>query len=95
MKHFILFVILFVVGASAQSLLFGKDDPEPYKGHALDIEDAGAQSTVMQPETAAMPVNLTYVVCPGRQVQCLDGQTCCKQSGGQWGCCPYPQVNSV
>ena len=95
MKHFILFATLFAVGASAQPLLFSREDPEPYKGQALDIEDPGDQPTGMQTEIAAVPAGLTYVVCPGGQYQCPDGQTCCEQTGGQWGCCRYPQVNSV
>ena len=34
----------------------------------------------------------TNVVCPGGQVQCPDGSTCCKLSSGQWGCCPLPNA---
>ena len=94
MKHFMLFAILVISGASAQPLLFIREDAEPYKGHASAIEDAVDQPTGMQPETAAMPVALTSVVCPGGQYRCPDGTTCCK-SGTKWACCPYPQVNGV
>ena len=32
------------------------------------------------------------VVCPDGQSQCRTGQTCCKLSSGQYGCCPLPKV---
>ncbi|XP_061185992.1 progranulin-like isoform X11 [Saccostrea echinata] len=32
------------------------------------------------------------VVCPDGQHECKDGQTCCKLSSGQWGCCPIPKA---
>ena len=37
------------------------------------------------------------VVCPDGQSQCRTGQTCCKLSSGQYGCCPLPKVcrNSI
>lgn len=91
MKQIMFFAILAIVGASAQPLLFSREDSEPYKAQALDIEDAGDQPTVMQPETAAAPVALTFVVCPGGKYQCLDRTTCCR-SGQKWSCCPYPQA---
>ena len=34
------------------------------------------------------------VVCPDGQSQCKTGQTCCKLSSGQYGCCPLPKVSS-
>ena len=33
------------------------------------------------------------VVCPDGQSQCKTGQTCCKLSSGQYGCCPLPKVS--
>ena len=33
------------------------------------------------------------VVCPDGQPQCRTGQTCCKLSSGQYGCCPLPKVS--
>ena len=33
------------------------------------------------------------VICPGGQYQCPDGNTCCKLSTGQYGCCPYAKVS--
>ena len=42
----------------------------------------------MVTKIAARPVN--NVVCPGGRSQCPDGNTCCKLSSGQWGCCPLP-----
>nr|XP_022310733.1 uncharacterized protein ZC84.1-like isoform X16 [Crassostrea virginica] len=32
------------------------------------------------------------VVCPDGQSQCKTGQTCCKLSSGQYGCCPLPKA---
>ncbi|XP_078376324.1 progranulin-like isoform X2 [Oculina patagonica] len=32
------------------------------------------------------------VVCPGGQSLCPDGNTCCKLSSGEWGCCPAPNA---
>ncbi|XP_022079850.1 granulins-like isoform X8 [Acanthaster planci] len=40
----------------------------------------------------AQEVELQSVVCPGGQYQCPDGNTCCKLSSGQWGCCPLPNA---
>ncbi|PFX28352.1 Granulin [Stylophora pistillata] len=36
--------------------------------------------------------NASNVVCPGGQSECPDGNTCCKLSSGQYGCCPYPNA---
>ena len=36
--------------------------------------------------------NLSNVVCPDGQSECPDGNTCCKLSSGQWGCCPLPKA---
>ena len=35
---------------------------------------------------------LDSVICPDGASQCPDGNTCCKLSSGQWGCCPLPQA---
>ncbi|XP_033106218.1 progranulin-like isoform X1 [Anneissia japonica] len=35
---------------------------------------------------------LKSVVCPGGQSQCPDGNTCCRLSSGQYGCCPLPKA---
>ena len=32
------------------------------------------------------------VVCPDGQSECPDGNTCCKLTSGQWGCCPLPSA---
>jgi progranulin len=32
------------------------------------------------------------VICPDQTSQCEDGQTCCKLSSGEWGCCPLPNA---
>ena len=40
----------------------------------------------------SLKVESTSVVCPGGQSQCPDGNTCCKLSSGQYGCCPLPRA---
>ncbi|PVD30140.1 hypothetical protein C0Q70_09402 [Pomacea canaliculata] len=32
------------------------------------------------------------VICPDGQSECGDGQTCCQQKDGTWGCCPLPNA---
>ena len=32
------------------------------------------------------------VVCPDGQSECPDGNTCCRLSSGQYGCCPLPKA---
>ncbi|KAL3831532.1 hypothetical protein ACJMK2_023273 [Sinanodonta woodiana] len=32
--------------------------------------------------------NLQNVICPDEEHQCLNGNTCCQLTSGQWGCCP-------
>ncbi|XP_028989709.1 granulin b [Betta splendens] len=32
------------------------------------------------------------VMCPGGRSRCPDGFTCCQLTGGDYGCCPYPQA---
>ncbi|VEL06655.1 unnamed protein product [Protopolystoma xenopodis] len=36
---------------------------------------------------------LTYV-CPDRRFSCANNETCCLMSSGDFGCCPFPLVNS-
>ncbi|XP_054155600.1 progranulin-like [Oppia nitens] len=36
--------------------------------------------------------NVTDVVCPGGRYQCPDGNTCCRVTDTQWGCCPMPNA---
>ena len=37
-------------------------------------------------------VKVEAVVCPDGQSECPSGNTCCKLSSGQWGCCPLPNA---
>jgi len=30
--------------------------------------------------------------CPGGKQSCPDSNTCCQLQSGDYGCCPYPQV---
>ena len=87
MKYLVLSAFLAVV--SSQPLLFNRENTD-WAGTepAGNVENDGEQQ-----ETAALPVSLTYVVCPSGQYQCQDGQTCCRTESGQWGCCPYPRVS--
>ena len=32
------------------------------------------------------------VICPDKESQCPDGNTCCELSSGQYGCCPLPNA---
>ncbi|XP_020906880.1 progranulin isoform X2 [Exaiptasia diaphana] len=36
--------------------------------------------------------NLRSVTCPDETSECPDGNTCCKLSSGQYGCCPLPNA---
>ena len=44
-------------------------------------------------KTPAVSTNLRNVVCPGGTASCPDGNTCCKLSSGEYGCCPLPNVS--
>ena len=37
-------------------------------------------------------LKLQSVVCPDGQSECPDGNTCCKTSSGEYGCCPLPKA---
>ena len=37
--------------------------------------------------------NVKDVHCPGDEYSCPDGDTCCPQSDGGYGCCPLPDAN--
>ena len=39
------------------------------------------------------PENSRNVICPDKKSACPDETTCCKLVTGEWGCCPYEQVN--
>ena len=49
----------------------------------LVVADAFPQAAVLKVQN---------VVCPDGQSQCPDGNTCCKLSTGEWGCCPLPKA---
>ena len=36
--------------------------------------------------------NLQSVECPDGQSECPSGNTCCKLSSGEYGCCPLPKA---
>ena len=37
-------------------------------------------------------MQLQNVECPDGMSECPSGNTCCKLSSGQWGCCPLPKA---
>ncbi len=37
-------------------------------------------------------VSRPVIECPGGSAECPDGDTCCKLSSGQYGCCPLPSA---
>ena len=46
-------------------------------------------SVVVPPNTA----QVGSVICPDGSSECPNGQTCCKLSTGEYGCCPMPKVS--
>ena len=38
---------------------------------------------------------MLQIICPGGQFECPTGNTCCRLSSGDWGCCPLPKVRFV
>ena len=36
---------------------------------------------------------MAAVTCPGGKSSCPAGTTCCLLTGGDYGCCPYPEVS--
>ena len=60
-------------------------------GYTCDVSDG---TCIKQGETIAFLEKISAkkspenVVCPDGQSYCQDGQTCCKLSSGQYGCCP-------
>ena len=49
-------------------------------------------STPVIPFVRKTPAKYKNVICPGGGSECPDGNTCCKLSSGQWGCCPLPNA---
>ncbi|XP_071498989.1 uncharacterized protein [Diadema antillarum] len=43
-------------------------------------------------EAELSPQHVESVICPDGSSECPDGNTCCKLSTGQWGCCPLPNA---
>ncbi|KAK7469520.1 hypothetical protein BaRGS_00036466 [Batillaria attramentaria] len=43
-------------------------------------------------ERSLMVERAESVVCPDSRSECPDGNTCCKLSTGQYGCCPLPKA---
>ncbi|KAJ8284443.1 hypothetical protein COCON_G00032930 [Conger conger] len=43
-------------------------------------------------EDRADAVNTTAVTCPDGKSRCPDHSTCCTQTGGSYGCCPFPDA---
>ena len=47
---------------------------------------------VIKASIKKIAIKLNSVVCPDGQSECPSGNTCCKLSSGQWGCCPLPKA---
>ena len=64
-------------------------------GYTCEVSKGTCQKGDLQTEwfvkTSAIQVNA--VKCSDGQSECPDGNTCCKTSSGQYGCCPLPKVN--
>ena len=64
-------------------------------GYTCDVShgtcNKGQEQTMWLQKVPAK--QLKSVVCPGGQVQCPDGNTCCELSSGGYGCCPLPNVS--
>ena len=59
--------------------------------------DVSAGTCTKQGESSVIPMltkkpALKNVICPDGQSECPDGNTCCKLSTGEWGCCPLPNA---
>ena len=57
--------------------------------------DVSAGTCTKQSEVISMvqkQPSLRNVICPDGTSECPDGNTCCKLSSGQWGCCPLPNA---
>ncbi|XP_071945822.1 uncharacterized protein [Antedon mediterranea] len=44
------------------------------------------------PWVSKQPASLRNVICPGGRAECDTGNTCCKLSSGEYGCCPLPKA---
>ena len=47
---------------------------------------------VIKASTKKIAIKLKSVVCPDGQSECPSGNTCCKLSSGEYGCCPLPKA---
>ncbi|XP_026207191.1 granulin b [Anabas testudineus] len=54
------------------------------------MEKLSAQKRENEPVSAASTVG--SVTCPGGTSSCPDGYTCCLLTGGDYGCCPFPEA---
>ncbi|XP_069111438.1 LOW QUALITY PROTEIN: extracellular matrix protein A-like [Argopecten irradians] len=68
------------------------------KGNNLDLSNDLDLSNKLpadpkDTDVVSMEVNaVSNVVCPDKQSSCPNGQTCCKQNSGKYGCCPAPNA---
>ena len=49
-------------------------------------------SEVIKASPKTLAIKLEDVVCPDGQSECPSGNTCCKLSSGQYGCCHLPKA---
>ena len=68
--------------------------PENTKCEVSSGKCMRGDSLIMDWFEKTLALRAQNVVCPDGQSQCKTGQTCCKLSSGQYGCCPLPKVHS-
>ena len=56
------------------------------------IEGCSKDNVVENGLLKTTALGLQSVVCPDGQSECPSGNTCCKLSSGNYGCCPLPKA---
>ena len=66
------------------------------QGYTCDVSEGtcnkGNEIRAWFEKSPATEVMVKSVVCPGGEVECPDGNTCCQLASGQYGCCPLPNA---
>ena len=57
------------------------DSPDLMKAHEITVEYIDIVKN-----------DVKNVICPGSKYMCPDGNTCCPNSSGTYGCCPFPSA---
>ncbi|XP_067650536.1 zonadhesin-like isoform X2 [Haliotis asinina] len=59
-------------------------------GHCLQSDNERSIALTLK-KVVSQAVDVNNVMCDSTY-ECPDGNTCCKLSSGQWGCCPLPKA---